>query len=328
MTVGSILFAFGSPSFDSYIAGYTLIGFGGMSILMAHLRMAEILSKYSGLFISVVSNAFDAAAFVFFIFKLVYDRWQPSIRVLFLAYASVPISLIIFSYLVVPKESEITNRRQTHACLEIQTNFKRQFFNLQFWSMILTISLAVLRQEFYISSYPARIRRLSDDRKSVMNLAVLLFAILFPAAAIVFAPIIGIGLDRLPLEWCFLLANIVGLLFDVLATFPVIWMQYIAPFFLSLWRASTYSFVSTYYMDLFGYRHFGKLYGITFFIAALVNLSQYGLNYAVQKHLQGNIFIIDYALLSVGLLAMVHSSVLFYWRRQQEKTVSQTDENS
>jgi MFS family permease len=336
MAVGSILFACGSPSFDSYIPGYVFIGFGGMPILLGHLRMAEMLSKHGGLFISAVSNAFDAAAFIFFLFKLAYDRWKPSIRVLFLIYANIPATLILFAFFMVPKEESIKHHAgpssrssssvyavslpsssSTSSIAQHHPNFKTQLLDIRLLVMVATMSFTVLRQEFYISSYPARMRLLAGDDVSALNLAILLFSILFPIAAIICTPVIGLLLDRLPLPWCFLVANLLGLVFDVMATLSFMWAQYVASTFLSMWRASIYSFVTAYYMYHFGYRHFGKLYGITFFTAAIVNLAQYGLNHAVQKSLQGNIFIIDYALITVGFLAILHSLLVFYWDRRR-----------
>jgi MFS family permease len=317
MTLGSILFALGSPSFDSYIPGYMLIGFGGMSVQMSYFRMAEMLKKHGGLFISAVSNAFYMSAFVFFVFKLIYDRWGLSVLTLFMVYAIIPAIVTISSFFLVPKESEIKDRRPTHASLIIRTSFRRQIIDKRFLTMVGVISLVLLRQEFYISSYPSRIRWLSKNDESTVNLATLLFSVLFPGLSIVYTPIIGVILDRLALIWCFLMASFVGLLFDIFAMIPVLWAQYVASVCLSLWHALTYSFLPAYYMDCFGYRHFGKLFGITFFTAAIVNLTQYGFNYVIQKSLQGNIFIIDYALISIGIITLVYCAILFYWRRQE-----------
>ena len=337
MAVGSILFACGSPSFDSYIPGYVLIGFGGMPISLGHLRMAEMLPKHGGLFISAISNAFDAAAFIFFVFKLVYDRWKLSIRVLFLIYANIPATLILFAFFMVPKEKDIKTRAGSafmspspvHAISSSSSssisliarrnaNFKTQLLDIRFLIMVVTMSLTLLRQEFYISSYPARMRLLADNNASALNLAILLFSILFPIAAIICTPAIGLLLDRFSLPWCFLVANLFGLAFDITATFPYMWAQYVASVFLAIWRASIYSFVTAYYMHHFGYRHFGKLYGITFFTAAIINFTQYGLNHVVQNDLHGNIFIIDYALITVGVLTILHSLLVFYWHRRRE----------
>ncbi|ORX36384.1 major facilitator superfamily domain-containing protein [Kockovaella imperatae] len=96
---GSILFSLGivKPYFDSYIAGFALLGLCSPAIFLAQFHLSNTFPSRSGLILGSITGAFDASSLSICLYKVAYFRFggKTSLRVFFLCYAVIPGLLII-----------------------------------------------------------------------------------------------------------------------------------------------------------------------------------------------------------------------------------------
>lgn len=73
----------------SYVAGYALIAFGGMAVLISSFRVGFVLPKHTSLVMGLVSCMFDTSTGVFVMFKWLNSLDESfSIKSIFLMYAA------------------------------------------------------------------------------------------------------------------------------------------------------------------------------------------------------------------------------------------------
>ena len=111
MLAGALLVAFaddlaprltaGPDALSAYAAvmttGFVLLGLGGPGVQIPTLRIAMLFPDKQELIGSLNASLFDASCFVFFAMQLIQERWQVSLKSLFLAYAAWIVLLFLSS---------------------------------------------------------------------------------------------------------------------------------------------------------------------------------------------------------------------------------------
>ena len=82
--------------------GFVLLGLGGPGVQIPTLRIAMLFPDKQELIGSLNASLFDASCFVFFAMQLVQERWNVSLKSLFLAYAAWIVLLFLSYCFVLP----------------------------------------------------------------------------------------------------------------------------------------------------------------------------------------------------------------------------------
>ncbi|XP_072132690.1 equilibrative nucleobase transporter 1-like [Mobula birostris] len=109
-------------------------------------------------------------------------------------------------------------------------------------------------------------------------------------------------------------------LFSISAAIPVTKVQYLTFVLLMLDQSFMYGGSSAFLVMTFPPRHFGKLFGITSIVGALVNLLQYPLFILVNGPLQDNPLYLNIAFIALAALTYAHPvNVYLYCRRESRR---------
>jgi len=117
-------------------------------------------------------------------------------------------------------------------------------------------------------------------RDSEMDFSVQLFETLLswllPVGMLV-SPIVGLVMKKLGVSKTFLLFQILLIFWTIILALPNLGVQVLGFILFSIVRAFYYSTLCTYLTEVFGWKNFGRLYGIAMFIGGLFGLLQYGI---------------------------------------------------
>lgn len=147
-----------------------------------------------------------------------------------------------------------------------------------------------LQYEYLLHSYPV-----AKHMNHVFDVAL-------PVGGLLAVPFIGLLLDNIStpavLGLIVLIATIVG----VLGVLPFLWAAYANIAIFVIYRPLYYTAISDYSAKVFGFQTFGKVYGLIFFLAGLLNFSQSGLDAATYKLFGGNPIPVNVIMLVIVLI--------------------------
>ncbi|KAI9000211.1 major facilitator superfamily domain-containing protein [Gaertneriomyces semiglobifer] len=304
---GGLLFGFSSPDFDAYIPGFLLLGVGGPFCFIGCLHLSRAFPANAGTVMAALTGAFDASSSIYLFFDLIYSRFNGDIHTYFLYYSIVPISIALFTVLLMPKhsfgqaspgahisdeerslseESEeqedqpLLNNSSDHRLAESQALFWKQFRGLHFWGITATICIMMLRLNFYISSVEDQVREIAggDEQRQIQSI-VSYFNLALPAAGIVAIPAVGYLLDNYDFTTSLSVLWFLAMSFGIMGLVPNLPLQYVAVSLFVVMRPLLYTIGNDFCGKAFGFVTFGRLYGIMNILAGTVNLLQYLLNF-------------------------------------------------
>lgn len=154
----------------------------------------------------------------------------------------------------------------------------------------------ILRFQFTIGIVAKLFENLGDD-DLVYTSAV---GIIIPVAA-VFIPVTGYLSDKYGVYLSVLITDVLGVLFGALLLIPVIEVQVVTYSIVSVYRVFMFSSAFSFYNDTFGYKHFGKLTGLSQLFAACLAQTQFGLSAITVDLFDGNYFYVNAFLLLLSL---------------------------
>ncbi|TVY73391.1 Protein FMP42 [Lachnellula suecica] len=107
LAIGSVLFAFASPSFDAYIPGYLLLALGGPFVFISSFQLSNTFPRHSGLILALLTGAFDSSSAIFLVYRMLYQWSNGSFwpKKFFLGYLTVPALILVVQVLFMPKAS-------------------------------------------------------------------------------------------------------------------------------------------------------------------------------------------------------------------------------
>ena len=158
----------------------------------------------------------------------------------------------------------------------IQRPFKYQIKTVTFLVLAVFMCCYMLRLNFYIGNVEGQLRYFIKDSMALTN-AINTFGIILPVGPLI-SIFITSALMMLPLEFCYTILALLQIVFSVVTIgFPgnLGLQKYGAFLLLVVMRAMTFTFCNKYVAGFFGFKTFGKIYGLIMLIAGLFSILQY-----------------------------------------------------
>lgn len=204
-------------------------------------------------------------------------------------------------------------------------SFTQQISSPVFWSMFIVTGFFVLRVNFYISTISSQLLyealRTQDPPFSNLFIAredaqhyVALFNIVLPIVGIFMVPIVGYVLVQMGLGPSFLLIALTNTIFSIVnvLNFIPLPFQTICFFAFAASRPFIFGAMAAYIGRLFGFKNFGKLYGLARFSGAIATAMTYPLAYIGEVMLEGNYFYVNLGFLLFEVLCFAFPIYLVY----------------
>jgi hypothetical protein len=87
MAGGALLFAFSSPTFEAWMAGYIIMSMAGPFIAYPMFTLPSQFPTSQGLIFSLIVGAFDGSAAMMFFFRLLHFKAALSLQYIYFGFA-------------------------------------------------------------------------------------------------------------------------------------------------------------------------------------------------------------------------------------------------
>lgn len=168
---------------------------------------------------------------------------------------------------------------------------RAQILSPYFILYTLFTALTTLRINYFLATIHHQYTSLLHS-PTLANYITQTLTILLPIGGILAAPLTSIILNILPTPSITLILVIIGstlCLMDTISSLPA---AYITILLISIYRPFFYSASSDYAARVFGYRHFGTVYGLVIFVSGFVGFAQVGLDTLAWK--EGGVEVVDW----------------------------------
>ncbi|TNM86244.1 hypothetical protein fugu_008515 [Takifugu bimaculatus] len=224
---------------------------------------------------------------------------------------------------------------------EKAVSFKRCVLSWFFLRHLVWLSLMQLRHYFFIGTLNPTLNRLARNDPDLVSRYTNAFAIT-QLCGVLCAPWNGLIMDRHkgkkqhPGETeqeadlrssclSLFLTSLLGLIFSVCASVPLLPLQYLTFALQVINRSFLYGGHAAFISIVFPACHFGKLYGLVMSTSALFSLLQYPCFTLVKGALHGDPFYVDVALTLLTLLVFVHPIFAFMHCRRLARCRAPSD---
>ncbi|KAJ3037859.1 hypothetical protein HDV00_001274 [Rhizophlyctis rosea] len=343
--IASLLLTFGALSmayfkelpFDGLLFGYLFLALGGSYVFISSFQLSNAFPRHSGLVLAIITGAFDASSALFLLYRIHYESTSGSfpLRLFFLSYLAVPITIVLFQVFLLPAESYKTigelleevdkppvdettpllaepsegYRRQRRASVAssfgVEKQAKREEKKNEISGFKIPLPppsvVQMLRNNFFMATIRPQYTSIfnSIEKATQVNN---FFDLALPIGGVCSIPFIGLILDHTSTLTVLIILVINGALIGALQLVPQIWAAYIGVVLFVLNRPFYYTAISDYTAKVFGYTTFGTIYGTIIFLAGVFNFVQSGLDYLVQTRFKGDYVVVDLVLEGVGLV--------------------------
>jgi len=320
---GCALFALNQQ--HAYVLGYALLGFSGIGIYVAIMHLNNLFPGHQSLVLSVFSGTFTVSSLIFKIFALLYnpDSWF-TLPHLFTALIVLLIPLVVLGTFVWPnKPYDAPNLIEKKGLLEeynsssaglknsqslYNTSVKKQLTSGEFWCPVVWISL----QALHIHSYVGTVNVQFADYPEYVNAFNWIWL-----GGVVAIPLFGVMLDKKGTTFSFFVFNTLFLLFSICTVIPVMRVQYLSFFMVSIANVGVWGVFYSYLSFVFGTKNYGKILGVAFAVMALVGLLQYALLQITVSFFNSNFFYNNVFFLAISVLLFFNP--IYLWRRSLKK---------
>eukprot|EP01088_Endostelium_zonatum_P006297 TRINITY_DN1840_c0_g3_i1.p1 TRINITY_DN1840_c0_g3~~TRINITY_DN1840_c0_g3_i1.p1 ORF type:complete len:513 (+),score=75.56 TRINITY_DN1840_c0_g3_i1:75-1613(+) len=328
---GCLLFGFSSNGFDAFLEGFILIGISGPPIVFSFLHLSNLFPRQKGLIITLFNVALDASSLDYFVLELLNDYLGVPRKFFFIGYAIIPAVMLLTIWLWPTKpylhpvisEHEAAEGRTSggeehkltdHAISDYYGDhlFRDQIWTGTFLFGCLFTALQLLRINFYIGTVEYQLENIDRDNYKLMTQ---LFSVILPIGGVLSAPIVGWLLDKQGIVTSVSILILSGVIYGILSLFThvTIWFQIATFLVVAFFRAILFSSMAHYVSLWFGFANFGKLWGIVFFVAGVINLGLYFLVKAINTYFDGDFFYPNAVL--TGLSFVLFVFVGWLWSR-------------
>lgn len=142
------------------------------------------------------------------------------------------------------------------------------------------------------------------------------FDIALPLGGVLSVPFIGLILDNTSTPFVLALLVTIATSIGVLGILPFTWAAYANITIFVLYRPLYYTAVSDYAAKVFGFRTFGKVYGLIICLAGLLNFSQSALDAMTHKVFHGDPVPVNIILLVIALVVGI-ALVGYVWQKSR-----------
>jgi len=96
--------------FDAWLLGYLFLALGGTFIFVPSFHLSNAFPNQAGTVLALITGAFDASAFILFVFRLLYDRVTAlTVSNFFAFYTIVPVLILIAQMTMMPNKTYNTS---------------------------------------------------------------------------------------------------------------------------------------------------------------------------------------------------------------------------
>lgn len=303
-SVGLFLCSLALKSTWALDAGFALLGFAGPAIQLPTLHLARLFpgetreggNGGAALFMSAQAGAFDGGTMVFALFAAANTIFGMTTSNFFIVYMVVPLFTLLTAIFVWPNEilrdsTAMTKRHSfaspysylspaTHAdpsAMSMSSLKDRPlsviltrppFYCLSGW-----VAIHILKLNFVVATINDQLDESMDPQTA--NILIGIFGAMLPFGFVVL-PLVAYGLGNSTMA-CFQTANVVGVLYGlVLALFPdqAFYQVFIVFSAVATSRQLVYSTVFHQTGELFGFKNYGILLGLTNIIVSSASLVQ------------------------------------------------------
>ena len=166
-----------------------------------------------------------------------------------------------------------------------------------------TVSISMLLLNFYIGTIPQQLKYLND--KESVDWMAQWFTVVMAFGAALSAPVVGFSLDKKGLVFSFYVTSCMLMSFQACTLIPYLQLQWFSVSLMTITRAFLYSAAGNLLGRAFGFKTFGKLYGIMMLCAGAVNFISIPLASLCINQLDGNFFYVNLSLLAFSASTFV-----------------------
>jgi len=165
-----------------------------------------------------------------------------------------------------------------------------QLRSLEFLLIFLFAAIQVARSNLYLGVVDlvnGQIAAKQDIPESTRSTLTTIVGLIIPQGWLA-VPLIEASIHRLGIFGTLHITTFVGVLYNVVQLIPNLWIQLVGAIVFAVFRAFLFSIITAYNAELFGPKTLGRVMGVCFLVAALVNLSQTSLVEMSLTSLDGN----------------------------------------
>lgn len=326
------MFSFASaPEYSMILPGFVLLSIGGPFITMSIMSFSFLIPEKSGTVISLFIAMMDASAVDFVLVDLMYYHFNFSRKEMFLALAVIggliflialvlwpsrpfaPISADhILSFDEADEEEGLMEGCNVPDAVDVDRsgkygklnfthlNFREAVCNPVFLAGIIYMSYHVFRLNLYIGTVHAQVSQLTSTAKVAADWTTV-FGWILPGSQILAIPAVGWILDTQPTWKIFIILNCIGVVFGAANLIPVLEVQVITFLTDGIFNGFLFAAMSSYNIEIFGVRNFGKLWGCTYLVTGAMTFLLEPLDQFVVNQLHNN-WALPNAILAAGIV--------------------------
>ena len=292
----------GSVHFDVFLFSLVTVAIAGSLCMFCGYAMPFLFPGRATLLMSATSCLFDASCIVFPAIKALYDS---GVHFGALMWAYVAVALVVFPLLIGAWRlcgDELRALRATAPDEDIENGTRagggglkaaplgRQLLSIEFICICSYSAVQVTRSNLYLGTVglvndgvAAATQTPGADAEAALST----IGLIIPFGFVVI-PLIDGCVQHVGLLVTLHVTSALGLAYNALQLAPSMLAQYAAAALFATFRAFLFSIVSSYNMATFGPRTMGRVMGLCFIAAALVNLAQVPLVNMTITALQGD----------------------------------------
>ncbi|CAE7278928.1 FMP42, partial [Symbiodinium natans] len=192
VAVGCALFSLGGLWEHAYITGFVLLAVGGSGVYVSALSFGNLFPRHAGFVAAIFVGCFDASMVIFQVLSLLISLGL-RVSTIFRAYALLSALLAAAAGLLWPAAPVAGKNRESHEEPE-GDGFWSKLQSLDFVLFAFTVIVDVLCVNFFLATVWPRLRSVAPDDAKMLNSSL---AVLLPAGAILFVPLLGYLLGQL-----------------------------------------------------------------------------------------------------------------------------------
>lgn len=318
--LGCIIFSLGGPGDwePAYYVGFLLLAVSGPCNFNCTLSFGNLFPERAGLITAALVGCFDASSGVFAILAAAMHASGLSLEEVFQAYAMMPLMLAAIAAAAWPMTAVTCDRAPEDPEPDASSS-QNGILSLTFLLYTYTVAVNMVCINFFIATAYSQLSAGGglDGGNNAVKMNVVFGAVL-PLGGVVFIPAIGQVIDTLgPSDGYVVLSCAYFLFAQLMAIYYFLnsaSAAYVAFVVFSFCRPLFYSLNASFCGYWFGFKQFGKVFGLVNTIAGLANL----LGRPLQQHASRYGFaVVNHGLLAAQLVSLALPGLLLYRRRSR-----------
>lgn len=275
--IGTLIFAFsGNDTLigDMFCIGYALMGIGGGGIVYPMMHLSNLLPSYSGTILVIFNVMIDASSGVFVILEGI-SRLGVSLKMMFVGYSIIPALILFTAPCLWESKSYPEPVREDVAPLAPLISFIEQVKTPEYVCGLVFTAFQMFRFNVYIGTLNDCLQeKLVPPSGQVGDSAEMStwFGWILPIGGVVSCYFVGRTIDNASLTTNVCVVCVLTVLYSILCFASEWWLIIVSFVTFSYARAAFYGVMCAYVSFVFGFRHFGKIYGSMVLLGGLICL--------------------------------------------------------